>query len=266
MDMNRLTVLALVSAALLASGAQAQLLVGNDDTAVGGTNAWEVDVTAGTSTALWGDGNPEVWGMAYDGGTDTVYVNDGADIYGGAPGAGNPALKGSVTFGGAILTLTGLAWSGGLYGTRNIANEGVYQIDLNTFDATLVLDYDDASYDFGGFAYNPADGLFYGTSDDSTPARGLYSIDVFGGGAITFVADYPAGRTDIDGLAVGDGIAYLVEDEAGDTIHRYDLANGVYLSSLTSPMTSSEVFSGAAWIPEPASLLLLGAIVLLRRR
>ena len=70
---------------------------------------------------------------------------------------------------------------------------------------------------------------------------------------------YPAGRTDIDGLAVGNGVAYLVEDEAGNTIHPYDLNAGAYLPSLLSPMQTSEIFSGAAYvIPEPSGLALAG--------
>ena len=237
-----------------ATAANAQLLVGHDDTV--GPNAWEVDVTSGMSTVLWG-GGIEVWGMAY--GNGTVYANDGSLLRSGPLGAGAPMNEVQITFDGAARTMTGLAFSGGfVYGTPNTANEAVYRIDPDTGVAEIALDYEDGDYDFGGLAYNPADGLFYGTNDDSTPARGLYSLDVFGSGAISLVAEYPAGETDIDGLAVGNGIAYLVEDEAGDTIHRYDLGAGMYLSSLTSPMTSSEVFSGAAFVPAPGALALLG--------
>jgi hypothetical protein len=166
-------------------------------------------------------------------------------------------------------SMVGLAWAdGGLYSSRNIANEAIYSIDLGTFVATAVLDYDDTLYDFGGLAYNSADGLFYGTNDSSSGSgSGLYSLDVFGGGAINLVTPYPAGRTDVDGLALGGGIAYLVEDEAGNTIHPYDLANGAYLPSILSPMTSSEIFSGAAYVPEPSTLgMLLFAFVALRHR
>ncbi len=168
--------------------------------------------------------------------------------------------------------MVGLAWAnGGLYSSRNIANEAIYSIDLTTQVATVLFDYADADYDFGGLAYNPDDGLFYGTNDDATPnGSGLYSIDAFGGGAITLVTPYPAGETDIDGLAVGNGVAYLVEDEAGMSIHPYDLVGGAYLPDLMSPMQTSEVFSGAAFVvPEPGCLALLGfaflSIVRLRR-
>ena len=247
-----------------------QLLVGNDDFGAGVTNAWNVDPSDASSVPLWGDGNPDVWGMTYDPASQTVYASSGSEMYGG-PVGGNPPLLGDITNpDGSTLVVVGLAWaSGNIYASRNIAEEAIYEINPNTLAATIKLNYDDASYDFGGLAYNPGDGLFYGTNDDTTPfGAGLYSIDVFGNGDISLVATYPSGRTDIDGLAVGNGIAYLVEDESGDTIHPFDLANGVYLPSITSPMTSSEIFSGAAWVPEPNALVLLlaGLLPLLRRR
>ena len=253
----------------LVAPAQASLLVGNDDTTTPvAANAWDVDVSDGSATVLWGDANPDVWGMAYGGGT--VFASSGSELYAGTLGSGNPPLRGNITFGGANLTVVGLAWANGnLYASRNISSEGIYEVDPNTLEASLVLDYDDASFDFGGLAYNPLDGLFYGTNDDATPlGSGLYSLDIFGGGAISLITPYPAGETDIDGLAVGDGVAYLVEDEAGDTIHPFDLASGLYLPDIANPMTSSEIFSGAAWVPEPASVALLGlgALALIRRR
>ncbi len=246
----------------LGSLASGQLLVGYDESAASGAaQAWDVNPNDASSTVLWG-GGVDVWGMAYDADTKTVYVNSGTTLYGGELGLGSPPLLGTVTdVAGANISLVGLTWAnGGLYGTRNVGDEALYAIDLNTFVATVFLDYAEADYDFGGLAYNPDDGLFYGTNDDATPnGSGLYSIDAFGGGAISLVTPYPAGRTDIDGLAVGNGVAYLVEDEAGNTIHPYDLNAGAYLPSLLSPMQTSEIFSGAAYvIPEPSALALAG--------
>ena len=200
--------------------------------------------------------------MAY--GDGTIYANDGSRLWAAALG-GAPVPLGTMTdANGANQAMVGLAWAdGGLYSSKNNANEAIYNIDLNTLVATVAFDYEDGDYDFGGLAYNPADGLFYGTNDDATPnGTGLYSIDVFGGGGINLVAPYPDGETDIDGLAIGNGVAYLVEDEAGETIHPYDLNAGMYLPSILSPMQSNEVFAGAAWVPEPTcGGLLWGALL-----
>lgn len=265
--------LALIPAAGLLTGVAAAetLLIGYDEVASSGaTQAWSLNGDGSNAMALWGGGS-EVWGMAYDPSSNTVYANDGSTLRSGPLGAGSPANEVTINDGaGANLSFVGLAWANGnLYGTRNVGDEAVYLIDTDNGVASIALQYENADYDFGGLAYNPADGLFYGTNDDATPnGSGLYSLDVFGGGAITLVSAYPAGETDIDGLAVGNGVAYLVEDEAGDTIHPYDLGGGAYLPSVTSPMETSEIFSGAAWVPEPASLslLALGGLTLLRRR
>ncbi|MCB9384670.1 MAG: PEP-CTERM sorting domain-containing protein [Bryobacterales bacterium] len=254
------------------------LLIGYDQSSGSGADqAWSVDPTTGTATALWNSG-AEVWGMAFDPASSTIYTLDSSNIYSGTLGGGAPTLVGTITDGsGTSLTMVSLAWANGLlFATRNIANEALYSIDPTTLVATVFLDYADADYDFGGLDYNPDDGLFYATNDDATPyGMGLYSLDAFGGGAISLVTAYPAGRTDIDGLAIGEGIAYLVEDESGDTIYRYDLTAGAYLSPFTSPMTTPQTFSGAAFVPstavpEPSSLTLLGlgalGLLTLRRR
>lgn len=258
--------------AFLLQSASGQLLVGYDEVASSGADqAWDVNPADGSASALWG-GAVEVWGMAYDGASNTIFANDGSTLYYGPLGSGAPSNTVSITDpAGAALSMVSLAWGNGhLYGTRNVGTEAIYEIDTATGVATVMFDYDNASYDFGGLEYNADDGFFYGTNDDSTPfPRGLYKMDAFGSGAIALVAEYPAGETDIDGLAIGNGIAFLVEDEAGDTIHPFDINGGFYLADITSPMQTSEVFSGAAWVPEPSSLLLLGLstlIVATRRR
>ena len=85
---------------------------------------------------------------------------------------------------------------------------------------------------------------------------------------INFIAEYPNGELDVDGLAIGDGIAYLVTDEPGEIYRLRHRSQGVYLESLTNPMQSVEVISGAAFAPAPGGLVLigLGAMVGLRRR
>jgi hypothetical protein len=252
--------------ALVGSAAQAQLIIGFDDTS-GATTAYEIRVSDGSNVATPLFSSVDVWGLASDDANQILYVGSGTDLYAWT-GAGEPTLVGQFNFGGAATSVVGLAFANGtLYATKNIANEAVYSVNVATGEMALAWDYTDADYDFGGFDYG--NGGFYGTNDDSSPfGTGLFSIDVAGGSA-TQIAAYPSGETDIDGLAVGGGIAYLIEDEPGATIHRYDLANGVYLSALDSPFQSSEIFSAgayASWIPAPGALGLLGAAGLIAGR
>jgi len=193
----------------------------------------------------------EVWGAAYDIDNNKIYVNDGADLYEWVVGSGTVTFLGTITdTSAATFTMVSLAFYNGiLYGTRNIGNEAVYEINTSTFVATVFIDYSETLYDFGGLAADPNTGEFYGTSDDADSlGRGLYRINM--DGTATLIAPYPDGQTDIDGLAFSDNqIAYLITDQQ-DSIYIYDLVGGIYLSPIANPWTSSEVFCGGAWIYE----------------
>jgi hypothetical protein len=74
----------------------------------------------------------------------------------------------------------------------------------------------------------------------------LFRINTDGTG--TPIAPYPAGETDIDGLTIStDRIAYWIIDQPGN-IYVYDLVASTFLTPLTSPWTTSEVFCGGAWV------------------
>ena len=229
----------------------AQLLVANNGDTPGLPQAWNVDPDSGNASPLWGTAaGIEVWGMAYDPNGQAIYATSGSQLFAGGTSE-TPTPLGVVHDGaGNALTMPGLAWAnGGLYGVRGVDNEAIFVIDVDTLVATPVLDFPELEYDFGGLAFNPNDGLFYGTSDSlAAEGVGLYSLDVFGDGSITQVTAYPAGEFDIDGLAIGNNVAYLIEDDTGNTIYPFDLANGVYLTSLPNPFVAGEVFSAGAFI------------------
>lgn len=261
-----------VAVLLISNLAYGQLIVGNDQS--GTATIWNVNPTTGAATALYSatttDAKP--WGMAYDRSTNTLYWNNGSTLFSSPFGATlTPTNLGTMTFGASTVNFVGLGFANGrLYGTRNIATEAVYEIDPVTRVATQVFVYPSA-FDFGGLDFDMTTGILYGLSDTAPTGsvRGLYEID-YAGATTTFKAPYPAGETDIDGLAVFNGVAYYVTDGPNTTqanFYVFDVATGTQLGTIPSPFTGSGTFSAATWVPEPASALLLAlAAIGLRRR
>ncbi|GEM_PF-6285100 len=238
----------LLAILFLANVSFSQLLVGVDDSAV---PIYWINTSNGIATPL--PVGTQVWGLAYDGDINLVYWNQGAILYRSPftiplvpDSLGEMVLTGTST----TQSMVALAYHGGkLYGTKNIANEGIYEINPATAEVTLVLDYADPDYDFGGLDFDPVTGKLYATNDDTTPhGSGIFEINLTTQ-AITKVADYPAGQSDIDGFAAYNGIGYLIVDEPGD-FFVYDLVSGSQVSTLPSPFTTSEVFSGGTFIPD----------------
>ncbi len=267
------SVLLFVATALLAATpAFGQLIVGNDQS--GTATIYNVNPTTGVSTPIYsGSGNDaKPWGMGYDAASNTLYWNNGSTLYKSLFGPVlTPSTVGTMMFNAATINFVGLGFKNGkLYGTRNIATEAVYEIDPNTLIASQVYVHP-STYDFGGLDFDLTDGKLYGLSD-TAPApnvRGLYHIDTVGA-TETFQAPYPAGETDIDGLAVHAGIAYYVTDGPNTTqpnFYMYNVNTGNLLGTLPSPFTGSGTFSAATWAPEPGSLALMALAALgLRRR
>lgn len=233
-------------------GAGHPLFVGVDDVTV---PAYRVDVI--TNDFMQAFLGFQVWGSAYDAANDKVYFNNGSTLY-EWPVGGSVNTLGTITDpAGATQTMVGLAfYNGTLYGIKNIANEAVYTIDTTTRVATVFIDYVDADFDLGGLAADPNSGELYATNDDTTPnGSGLFRINANGTG--TLITAYPVGQTDIDGLAVSDdGFAYLVIDEPG-FIYVWDFVAAAYSTPLNNPWTTSEVFSGGAWIEQPPTAVAL---------
>ncbi len=251
-----LPVLAVCALILLAGRAPAQLIVGNDQT--GSASIYYIDVVTGAATAIYTSTGNEAkpWGMAYDGTTNTLYWNNGGTLF-SSPFSMTltPTNLGPLTFNGGSTNFVGLSFANGLlYGTRNIATEAVYTIDPVTRIATQVYVYP-AAFDFGGLEHDAATGILYGLSDTNT--AGLYEINI-AAQSTTFSAPYPAGETDIDGLAVFNGRAYYVTDGPNTVqanFYVYDILTGTQIGTLPSPFTGSGTFAAATFIgiPEPSS-------------
>ena len=251
------------------AAAQAQLIVANDQS--GTASIYDVNPTTGVATPLYTgtDTAAKAWGMAYDSANNLLYWNNGGTLFRSPLGpALVPQNLGQLTFNGSATNYVALSFNNGkLFGTRNITTEAVYEINTTDLTAAIVYQYP-STFDFGGLEHDATNGRLYGLSD--TGPAGLYEIDLVGQ-TQTFRAGYPAGETDIDGLAVNAGRAYYVTDGPNTTqpnFYIFDIATGTQVGTIPSPFTGSGTFSAATWVPEPAALgiVALGALAALRRR
>jgi hypothetical protein len=193
----------------------------------------------------------EVWGAAYDYINDQVYVSDGTELLVWPVGGSVSSLGIVSDTTGSNTTMEGLAYyDGTLYASKVSSTgegEGIYSVDPVTLQSTRVITYGDpTATTISGIDIDAATGLLYGTNDDSD-LRGLVLIE-FDGNVLP-VADYLGGETDVDGLAVGGGHAYLItDDQTPPTWDVYDLNVHTYTAVITSPFTTTEIFAGGAWI------------------
>lgn len=149
---------------------------------------------------------------------------------------------------GEGVRIDGLALSNGqLYG-YNAGNDelsGFYSIDLQTLEATQVTNTPDS---ISGLDADPETCIIYGTNDTTGQ---VVTIDTAGN--ITNLVAYPIGIIDIDGIAVGEGYAYLITDQA-QNFPVLNLTTLSYEPSLTSPFTNTDIFSaGALALPATTS-------------
>lgn len=284
--------IAAAAIAAAASGASAQLIVAVDDP---GEPIWSINpATNAASSFLAGFG---AGALATDETNRVLYfMPNTVTLWKWAYGvpASAPELLGTVrNASGSNISITGLAFnsdSGELFGSRTLSSsagpEGFYKIDLATAVATNIISTPSSDYDFGGFDYDNATDTFYAISDPSTSGAGqsgLFRIDL-SAGTLSLVSAYPLQTSDsppdIDGLAVGNGRAYLVEDRAvqtGGKIYAYNLTTNAYEPALQTPWFFNEIFAGATWsptlaealatVPEPhAGALLAAGLLALRRR
>ena len=198
-----------------------------------------------TATQIWGatadPANLRVLFTRASGLTPPAGQLGGGDELMEVPYAGGaPTAIGRITTAAGGFRIDGLAMSGGvLYGVNAGAGaeNGLYSIDLTTLVATEIALFLDS---ISGLDADPNTGVIYGTNDTTGQL-----VTISTGGVIANLEPYPAGLTDVDGLAVGNGFVYLVTDEAG-IFGVYDIAADAYVTPLTSPFTVADTFSGAA--------------------
>lgn len=289
----------LCAIALLAtcvSGASAQLVFGTTTSVTDNACAMYLDVNTQDVTVLWNTASKKkVNGMAADPDSGRLYCNDAARLnYWNYQNVGTvPTLIGGMyrTTDGVSFSATGvdgLAFANGnLYGATSYPSttfvRGIYQVATTTdaaghcvmtplwVDPTGVPGTSSGSLEFGGLEYNADNNLFYFTSDvdnaDYTP--GIFTVDAFGTGTLTKIAEFPVGHGQIDGMALGDGKLWLTEQDPTNSqinIFPYDLATQTYGTPLYVPLVDgTQRASGAAWapgaiVPEPGTL---GALALL---
>ncbi len=205
-----------------------------------------------SSVALEAFTGVEVWGAAYDAANDRVFFSSGTVLWVWPVGAGTATMLGTVTDATATaVSMEGLAFVGSTLYASKVAStgegEGIYLVDPVTLTADRVIAFaNPAATIISGIDADPETGQLYGVNDGTL--RGLVRIDP--DGTVTVVTDYPVGETDVDGLAVGGGKAYLITDDANDQWAVYDFTSGTYTGTVTSPYTTTEVFAAGAWLGE----------------
>jgi len=250
--MRRSILLSITALFAIPMTADAQLIVGNDQS---NPTIYNIDVSTGVATPIHTSatgGSAEVWGMAYDAATNTLYWNEGATLYSSPLGPSlTPTNHGSIQFNGTGIVPLGLSFHNGrLYATRSSGPEGLYEVDPATFTATVAFQYP-TSFDMGGIEHDASTGTLYGLTDatGAPSGRGLYSIDPIGM-TTAFIAPYPAGETDIDGLSAANGLAYLIHDGPNTVQANFyviDIATGLQVATIPSPFTGSGLFSAGTW-------------------
>lgn len=264
----RLTWSATALAAIVGS-APAGLVVGNDQ--AGTATIYDIDVTTGVATPIFsGTGNnAKPWGMAYDPASNQLYWNNGGNLFSSAYGGLlTPSAPLAMTFNSATVNFVSLAWKDGkLLGTRNIATEAVYEINITTGVCTQLYVYPSV-FDFGGMDTDQTTNTLYALSDSG--GAGLYRIDL-SVPTQEFLFGYPAGETDIDGLAVHAGRAYMVTDGPNtvqQNFYVYDIGSSSLIGTIPSPFTGSGTFSAATFVPAPGAAVMgvVSAVLAARRR
>ncbi len=261
------TAVAALSLFLLAGSASAQLVVGNDQTTA--PTLWLVDLTGVNPPRELATG--DIWGAAANDPGGILYWNNGVTLSSAPYAPTGPLTPTSLTMtlagtGGSTASMTGLAYDttdNKLYGFKSTSSTiggitypvGIYDIVPATGEATLVVAT--PSQDYGGFDYDATTDAFYALNDSTGgPGRGLTRISKpLAAATFTNLTAYPGTDTDIDGLAVGGGKAYFINDVPAQGIPVFNLGSSSFETTLVSPFTGTGgIFSAGAWSPALAVL------------
>lgn len=281
--MRTLILVPAAMAAVVASGASAQLVFGTTTSNTSNPSAIYLDVASGTTTVLWNSAaQKKVNGLAADTVNGRLYSNDAARLntweYGSV--GTTPTLIGGMYRTNDNVTFTatgvdGLAFANNkLYASTSfgstIYKKGIYEVNTtpdgsgrcvmtSVWTDPTGIGTNSGTIQFGGIDFNIADGKFWVTNGTDTTGSGgtyqraIYTVDAFGSGDMIKIADFPDGHNQIDGLAIGGGYAWLTEQAPSSStvnIFGFNLATLQYDKSFTFALTdSSQRASGAAWAP-----------------
>jgi len=232
-----------------------QLVLGTTTPTTTNGAAFYLNVDTLQVTTLWNSAtNKKVNGMAYDPATGRIYCNDAARLnfwnqgsVGTVPTliAGMYRTNDNVTF--SATGVDGLAWAhGNLYGVTSQSGttyvRGIYRIATTSdgmatphcvmtplwLDPTGTPGTSSGTVGLGGLDFNPDNNLFYFTQANDTTGTGgpytpgIYTVNAFDGGELIKIKDFPSGAvpSHVDGLAIGGGKLWLVEQIASASVIR----------------------------------------------
>jgi len=258
--------IALSAFAACALQGSAQLVVGNDQT---DPTIWFVDVSNGSATALLNAASAETDGLAYDQLNNILYWCSGDTLYSATFSLSGITPNTPVTITNSVnsnaIRMHGLAWDFfeaklvGYCPDGTPTYRAFFEIDPSTGVATKIQQPSSA-INFGGVDFDPDTNRIYGTNVQGTGGNplsgsGIYQSFAFWGNPYGYskITDFPNGESDIDGLAVGEGYIYLVNDAhltgAAQDIHVWDMTNSTYLSDISTPFTDTDATScGATFV------------------
>lgn len=238
---------------MIPSLARAQLAVGNSSGASPVSPLFAIDVNGVLPPRQLTAGNVGVNGMAADNVNRVLYWTDFNNGLFRAPITLNGALTPTGPVVLTVASVQGLAWDSAANQLIGWSDNTLYQIEPTTGVCTTISTIPIAV--LSGLDYDPAADAFYAANDSTsvTPpfsGSGIYRINKpLTAPTITRLAAYPAGETDVDGLAVGNGRIYLVNETASQPIYVYNLGTNAYETNLAIPFIAPGSNSGGAWSP-----------------